>query len=106
MVVSVVSVVLIGVTAYVNSLAPGPGVGRRIAADSGHWNGRTCCHLGEHPLHGTQSWDGGNTVGEAERFARLMRELKERAGLSYGTLARRLHTSTSTLHRYCNGEAV
>ncbi|MFE9630268.1 helix-turn-helix domain-containing protein [Streptomyces sp. NPDC006463] len=48
----------------------------------------------------------GNAVGEAERFARLMRELKERAGLSYGTLARRLHTSTSTLHRYCNGEAV
>ncbi|MCJ1680222.1 helix-turn-helix domain-containing protein [Streptomyces sp. APSN-46.1] len=45
-------------------------------------------------------------MGEAERFARLMRELKERAGLSYGALARRLHTSTSTLHRYCNGEAV
>ncbi|MFJ9341218.1 helix-turn-helix domain-containing protein [Streptomyces sp. NPDC101733] len=43
---------------------------------------------------------------EAERFARLMRELKERAGLSYGVLARRLHTSTSTLHRYCKGEAV
>ncbi|WKD37487.1 helix-turn-helix domain-containing protein [Streptomyces xanthophaeus] len=35
-----------------------------------------------------------------------MRELKERAGLSYGALARRLHTSTSTLHRYCNGEAL
>ncbi|MEU9299386.1 helix-turn-helix transcriptional regulator [Streptomyces sp. NPDC048269] len=48
----------------------------------------------------------GNAVDEAERFARLMRELKERAGLSYGALARRLHTSTSTLHRYCNGEAV
>lgn len=44
--------------------------------------------------------------GEAETFARLMRELKERAGLSYGALARTLHTSTSTLHRYCNGEAV
>ncbi len=44
--------------------------------------------------------------GEAETFARLMRELKERAGLSYGVLARKLHTSTSTLHRYCNGEAV
>ncbi|MFD8292500.1 helix-turn-helix domain-containing protein [Streptomyces lavendulae] len=50
----------------------------------------------------------GDGVGgaETERFARLLRELKERAGLSYGTLARRLHTSTSTLHRYCNGEAV
>ncbi|MFF5702594.1 helix-turn-helix domain-containing protein [Streptomyces sp. NPDC012794] len=43
---------------------------------------------------------------ETEEFARLMRELKERAGLSYGTLARKLHTSTSTLHRYCAGEAV
>lgn len=45
-------------------------------------------------------------TGEAETFARLMRELKERAGLSYGVLARRLHTSTSTLHRYCNGDAL
>lgn len=45
-------------------------------------------------------------TAEAENFARLMRELKERAGLSYGVLARRLHTSTSTLHRYCNGEAL
>ncbi|MCX4802282.1 helix-turn-helix domain-containing protein [Streptomyces sp. NBC_01214] len=45
-------------------------------------------------------------MSEAEDFARLMRELKERAGLSYGTLARRLHTSTSTLHRYCKGEAL
>ncbi|MCX4525310.1 MULTISPECIES: transcriptional regulator [unclassified Streptomyces] len=52
--------------------------------------------------HGT---DGG-VVDEAVRFARLMRELKERAGLSYGSLARRLHTSTSTLHRYCTGDAV
>ncbi|MFG2877895.1 helix-turn-helix domain-containing protein [Streptomyces sp. NPDC048337] len=48
----------------------------------------------------------GEGAGEAERFALLMRELKERAGLSYGVLARRLHTSTSTLHRYCSGEAV
>ncbi|MFD4918760.1 helix-turn-helix domain-containing protein [Streptomyces virginiae] len=45
-------------------------------------------------------------MSEAEDFARLLRELKERAGLSYGALARRLHTSTSTLHRYCNGEAL
>ncbi|MFG2620084.1 helix-turn-helix domain-containing protein [Streptomyces sp. NPDC048507] len=43
---------------------------------------------------------------ETERFARLMRELKERGGASYGTLARRLYTSGSSLHRYCNGEAV
>ncbi|MFD5412710.1 helix-turn-helix domain-containing protein [Streptomyces nojiriensis] len=45
-------------------------------------------------------------MSEAEGFARLMRGLKERAGLSYGALARRLHTSTSTLHRYCKGEAL
>ncbi|MFI5618364.1 helix-turn-helix domain-containing protein [Streptomyces sp. NPDC051567] len=48
----------------------------------------------------------GGGEGEPERFARLMRELKGRAGLSYGALARKLHTSTSTLHRYCNGEAL
>ncbi|MGW1775772.1 helix-turn-helix domain-containing protein [Streptomyces sp. NPDC002104] len=35
-----------------------------------------------------------------------MRELKERGGQSYGSLARVLHTSTSTLHRYCSGEAL
>ncbi|MFD5467387.1 helix-turn-helix domain-containing protein [Kitasatospora sp. NPDC127059] len=39
-------------------------------------------------------------------FARLLSELKARSGLSYGTLAKRLHTSTSTLHRYCNGTAL
>ncbi|MFF9204129.1 helix-turn-helix domain-containing protein [Streptomyces sp. NPDC014986] len=42
----------------------------------------------------------------AGEFAALLRELKERAGLSYGVLAKRLHMSTSTLHRYCNGDAV
>jgi transcriptional regulator with XRE-family HTH domain len=41
-----------------------------------------------------------------EEFATLLRELKDRSGLSYGVLAKRLHTSTSTLHRYCNGTAV
>jgi plasmid maintenance system antidote protein VapI len=41
-----------------------------------------------------------------EDFAHRLRELKERSGRSYGTLAARLHTSTSTLHRYCNGAAV
>ncbi|MEU3353423.1 helix-turn-helix transcriptional regulator [Streptomyces sp. NPDC037389] len=43
---------------------------------------------------------------ETERFAELMSELKERSGRSYGTLAKRLHSSNSTLHRYCNGAAV
>ncbi|GHH89359.1 helix-turn-helix domain-containing protein [Streptomyces capillispiralis] len=42
----------------------------------------------------------------AARFAALLGELKERSGLSYGVLAKRLHMSTSTLHRYCNGDAV
>ncbi|MGW6981674.1 helix-turn-helix domain-containing protein [Streptomyces sp. NPDC054932] len=39
-------------------------------------------------------------------FAELLRELKDRSGLSYGTLAKRLHMSASTLHRYCSGEVV
>ncbi len=39
-------------------------------------------------------------------FAELLRELKDRSGLSYGTLAKRLHMSTSTLHRYCAGDVV
>ncbi|MGW2565710.1 helix-turn-helix domain-containing protein [Streptomyces sp. NPDC001537] len=45
-------------------------------------------------------------AAETEAFARLLRELKDRSGLSYGVLAKRLHMSTSTLHRYCNGSAV
>ncbi|MGW2562875.1 helix-turn-helix domain-containing protein [Streptomyces sp. NPDC001514] len=39
-------------------------------------------------------------------FAELLSALKVRSGRSYGTLARQLHMSTSTLHRYCNGDAV
>ncbi|MFE6633676.1 helix-turn-helix domain-containing protein [Streptomyces tendae] len=39
-------------------------------------------------------------------FAALLRELKERSGLSYGTLGKRLHMSGSTLHRYVSGEVV
>ncbi|MEZ0090226.1 helix-turn-helix domain-containing protein [Streptacidiphilus sp. EB129] len=45
-------------------------------------------------------------VTHIEVFAALLRELKERSGRSYGQLASRLHVSTSTLHRYCNGAAV
>ena len=41
-----------------------------------------------------------------DEFAGLLRELKERSGLSYGALSKRLHMSTSTLHRYANGDAV
>ncbi|MFD8007420.1 helix-turn-helix domain-containing protein [Streptomyces mirabilis] len=43
---------------------------------------------------------------DGDEFAGLLRELKERSGLSYGVLAKRLHVSTSTLHRYVNGDAV
>ncbi|WUH92105.1 helix-turn-helix domain-containing protein [Streptomyces sp. NBC_00433] len=42
----------------------------------------------------------------AEEFARLLRELKDRSGLSYGALAKRLHMSTSTLHRYGQGASI
>ncbi|MFG1665469.1 helix-turn-helix domain-containing protein [Streptomyces sp. Y7] len=42
----------------------------------------------------------------AADFAALLRQLKDRSGLSYGVLGKRLHMSTSTLHRYCNGDAV
>ncbi|MFF4015403.1 helix-turn-helix domain-containing protein [Streptomyces sp. NPDC001843] len=49
---------------------------------------------------------GAGEAEETEAFARRLRELKDRSGLSYGALAKRLHMSTSTLHRYCNGTAV
>lgn len=49
---------------------------------------------------------GATGAAGTEAFARLLRELKDRSGLSYGMLAKRLHMSTSTLHRYCNGSAV
>ncbi|MEV4744499.1 helix-turn-helix transcriptional regulator [Streptomyces sp. NPDC049555] len=45
-------------------------------------------------------------AGQTQELARALSELKDRAGLSYGALAKRLHTSTSTLHRYCHGAAV
>ncbi|MFE7119469.1 helix-turn-helix domain-containing protein [Streptomyces sp. NPDC057654] len=45
-------------------------------------------------------------ASETEDFAALLRELKGRSGRSYGVLAGKLHVSTSTLHRYCNGDAV
>jgi transcriptional regulator with XRE-family HTH domain len=49
---------------------------------------------------------GATGTERTEAFAQRLRELKDRSGLSYGTLAKRLHMSTSTLHRYCNGTAV
>ncbi|MFJ8106284.1 helix-turn-helix domain-containing protein [Streptomyces sp. NPDC096132] len=55
---------------------------------------------------GTRS---GATVSSGEdvtEFAALLTELKARTGRSYGSLARRVGMNTSTLHRYCAGEAV
>lgn len=46
------------------------------------------------------------STGEAAQLAALLSTLKERSGLSYGALGKRLHLSASTLHRYCNGDAV
>ncbi|MFJ4282304.1 helix-turn-helix domain-containing protein [Streptomyces massasporeus] len=45
-------------------------------------------------------------VDDVGEFAALLRTLKERTDRSYGSLARRLAMNTSTLHRYCAGEAV
>ncbi|WP_406436889.1 helix-turn-helix domain-containing protein [Streptomyces sp. NBC_00631] len=55
------------------------------------------------------TWGDGGTVSngdDVEQFAALLRRLKDRTGRSYGSLARRLTMNTSTLHRYCAGEAV
>ncbi|WP_151773501.1 helix-turn-helix domain-containing protein [Streptomyces abyssomicinicus] len=43
---------------------------------------------------------------DVEEFAALLRRLKDRTDRSYGSLARRVDMNTSTLHRYCRGEAV
>nr|WP_239134791.1 helix-turn-helix transcriptional regulator [Streptomyces sp. SID12488] len=48
--------------------------------------------------------DGGTVTGD--EFPELLGRLKERSGLSYGVLGKRLHMSASTLHRYVNGDAV
>ncbi|MGP3967238.1 helix-turn-helix domain-containing protein [Streptomyces sp. 6N223] len=47
---------------------------------------------------------GGTMVGDG--FPELLGQLKERSGLSYGVLGKRLHMSASTLHRYVNGDVV
>ncbi|WP_157868870.1 helix-turn-helix domain-containing protein, partial [Streptomyces atriruber] len=50
--------------------------------------------------------DDGDGVDEVAEFAALLRAQKERTDRSYGSLARRLGMNTSTLHRYCAGDAV
>ncbi|MFF5030413.1 helix-turn-helix domain-containing protein [Streptomyces collinus] len=55
------------------------------------------------------TWDVGGAVStedDVEQFAALLRRLKDRTDRSYGSLARRLGMNTSTLHRYCAGQAV
>ncbi|MFC9278113.1 helix-turn-helix domain-containing protein [Streptomyces collinus] len=47
-----------------------------------------------------------STGDDVEQFAALLRRLKDRTDRSYGSLARRLAMNTSTLHRYCAGDAV
>ncbi|MGW7280297.1 helix-turn-helix domain-containing protein [Streptomyces sp. NPDC054844] len=50
--------------------------------------------------------DDGDGIDEVAEFAVLLRALKEHTDRSYGSLARRLGMNTSTLHRYCAGDAV
>ncbi|MEW2265428.1 helix-turn-helix domain-containing protein [Streptomyces sp. NPDC047853] len=50
--------------------------------------------------------DGYDSIDAVAEFAALLRALKERTDRSYGSLARRLGMNTSTLHRYCAGDAV
>ncbi|MCQ9136393.1 helix-turn-helix domain-containing protein [Streptomyces hilarionis] len=53
---------------------------------------------------GTVSTD--DCVSDVREFAALLAELKGRTERSYGSLARHVGMNTSTLHRYCAGEAV
>ncbi|MFI7499162.1 helix-turn-helix domain-containing protein [Streptomyces sp. NPDC049687] len=55
---------------------------------------------------GSRADDGGTVSDDVQEFAALLRRLKDRTDRSYGSLARRLNMNTSTLHRYCAGEAV
>lgn len=64
---------------------------------------RTRARPGSERVRGDVSVSAQDEVAE---FAALLRELKERTDRSYGSLARRLNMNTSTLHRYCAGEAV
>ncbi|MFE3111624.1 helix-turn-helix domain-containing protein [Kitasatospora indigofera] len=50
--------------------------------------------------------EGFGELTERDEVTRLLGELKSRSGLSYGALAKRLHLSTSTLHRYCSGDVL
>src|SRR5690606_12514590 len=93
-----------------------PGSTRQATSpDRGAWNHPSPCDVQVHEVPGMPSRAGvgpfecGVTVSEQDevaRFAALLREFKERTDRSYGSLARRLGMNTSTLHRYCAGDAV
>lgn len=64
-----------------------------------------------------ECWDGQletditgvRVLGEpdaSQELAGILAGLKERSGLSYQELGRRVFTSSSTLHRYCNGKGT
>lgn len=55
---------------------------------------------------GTKGMGMGSQPVEFDEFAACLRALRERAGLSYGALARRTGISSSSLHRYCSGSYV
>ncbi|MFE9681125.1 helix-turn-helix domain-containing protein [Streptomyces sp. NPDC006285] len=64
---------------------------------------------GTRPFAGGDDECGGTVStrdDDVEEFAALLRRLKARTDRSYGALARRVHMNTSTLHRYCAGDAV
>ncbi|MFD0415775.1 helix-turn-helix domain-containing protein [Streptomyces sp. NPDC127108] len=58
------------------------------------------------PVSAQDDDGGGDGIDKVAEFAALLRALKERTDRSYGSLARRLGMNTSTLHRYCAGDAV
>ncbi|WP_411977604.1 helix-turn-helix domain-containing protein [Streptomyces phaeochromogenes] len=49
---------------------------------------------------------GLNRADAAQELAAALGELKERSGLSYQELGRRVFMSSSTLHRYCSGKGA
>ncbi|MEU9603293.1 helix-turn-helix domain-containing protein [Streptomyces sp. NPDC048057] len=67
--------------------------GKPGAADTGRTEEPGCAEHAERTAH-------------ARDFARRLRELREGSGRSYGSLARRVGVSASTLHRYCSGATV
>ncbi|MFI6274567.1 helix-turn-helix domain-containing protein [Streptomyces sp. NPDC050988] len=53
---------------------------------------------------GSRPWH--RSLWPFDAFAACLRMLMQRAGLSYGVLARQTDISSSSLHRYCSGSYV